>query len=81
MSVPALSAPVTVWSDDHLAAVVCICVVHIQLQLLPLIRFNDGEEVLALWTDQNQPTANLQSELLLGRKACTSFIKVSAPMM
>lgn len=81
MSVPALSTPVTVWSDDHLAAVVCVCVVHIQLQLLPLIGFDDGEEVLTLWTDHNQPTANLQSVLLLGRKARTSFIKVSAPMM
>lgn len=67
--IPSLSTPVTAWSDDHLAAVVCICAVHIQLQLFPFIRFNDGEEILTLLKEQRhragQPIANFQSELLL----------------
>lgn len=71
--IPALSAPVTVWSDDHLAAVVCVRVVHIQLQLLPLVGFNDGEQIFTLPTEQRhtagQPVANIKSTLLLICKA------------
>lgn len=45
---PALSSPGTVRCDDHLSAVVCVCVVHIQLQALPLVALYQREQVLWL---------------------------------
>ncbi len=84
--IPALSTPVTVWSDDHLATVVCICAVNIQLQLLPLVGFNDGEQIFTLVAEQRytagQPVANFKSTNLTTHlsEASTSFMTVSAPM-
>lgn len=46
---PALSAPAAVGGDEHLAAVVQVCAVHIQPQLLPLVLPQHGEEILILF--------------------------------
>lgn len=48
----ALSTPVRVWGDDHLAAVVYIRIVNVQLQLLSFMRFDEGEQVFALFGGQ-----------------------------
>lgn len=47
--VPALSAPATVGGDQHLAAVVQVRAVHVQLQLLSLRLPQHREEVLLLF--------------------------------
>lgn len=84
-AIPAPSTPVTVGSDDHLAAVVGVCAVHIQLQLFPFITFNNGEEILILSKKQRHPAgqrvSNFQSMSPLVCKASTSYINVSAPIM
>lgn len=53
--IPAASPPVTVGSDDHLVAVVGVCAVHVQLQLFPVVTFNNGEEILILLKEQRHP--------------------------
>lgn len=65
---PALSSPGTVRCDDHLSTVVCVCVVHIELQALPLVALYQREKVLRLqrfrerWTE----TGDTQSASLPG---------------
>lgn len=64
MCVPALSTPAAVGGDEHLAAVVCIRAVYVQLQLLPFAPLNYGEEILTLFEKQrrhpaDQPNSNL----------------------
>ncbi len=43
---PALSSPGTVRCDDHLSAVISVCVVHIELQAFPLVALYQREQVL-----------------------------------
>lgn len=59
-STPAVSTPATVGRDQHFAAVVHFCVVHIQLQLFALVLFHDGEQIIALEEEhrRNQPFAD-----------------------
>lgn len=59
-SAPAFSTPVTVGRDQHLAAVVRFRVVHVQLQLVALVLFHDGEQIIALEEEcgRNQPFAD-----------------------
>lgn len=47
--VPALTAPAAVGGDAHLAAVVQVRAVHVQLQLLPFMPPQHGEEILILF--------------------------------
>lgn len=47
--VPALTAPGAVGGDAHLAAVVQVRAVHVQLQLLPFMLPQHGEEILILF--------------------------------
>lgn len=67
--IPALSTPVAVWCDEHLTAVVCVRVVNIQLQFLPFIGFNEGEQIITLFKEErhtsDQPVATSKSTLLL----------------
>lgn len=53
ISVPALSTPVRVGSDEHLTTVVCVGVVHVQFQLFPIMGFNKGKQILALFREQS----------------------------
>lgn len=43
---PALSSPGTVGCDDHLSAVICVSVVHVELEAFPFVRLNQREQVL-----------------------------------
>lgn len=45
---PALPSPGAVRGDDHLSAVVCVCVINIQLQPLPFMGLYQGKQVLRL---------------------------------
>lgn len=59
--IPAVSAPVRVRGDDHLAAVVCICVVNVELQLLPFVRFDEREQVFVLSREEKyRPGIDMQ---------------------
>lgn len=49
---PAFSTPCRVWSDDHLPAVVCVRVVHIQLQRLSFMSLNKGKQIF--WLKSNE---------------------------
>lgn len=85
-SAPAFSTPVTVGRDQHLAAVARFRVVHVQLQLVALVLFHDGEQIIALEEERgwNQPLRRLfirMKYLLSPERVCTSFIKVSVPIM
>lgn len=42
----ALSSPGTVWRDDHLSAVIGVCVVYVELQAFPLMALYQREQVL-----------------------------------
>lgn len=44
--VPALASPGTVGHYDHLPAVVCVCVVDVELQALSLVALYQREQVL-----------------------------------
>jgi len=50
-----LSTPGTVRSDGDLPAVICLSVVHIQLEWSPLVRLYQAEQVLALVQDTVSP--------------------------
>lgn len=85
-SAPAFSAPATVGRDQHLAAVVRVRVVHVQLQLVAVVLFHGGEQTLALEEERgrNQPLRRLSigvKYLLWPGRARTSSIKVSVPIM
>lgn len=43
---PAVSPPGSVRGDDHLPAVIGVCVVHVELQALPLVTLYQREQVL-----------------------------------
>lgn len=84
-SIPAFSTPATVGRDQHLAAVVCVCAVHIHLQLLAFVLFHDGEQIFALEESTDginpSPTFTQLQYLPSSAWAWTCFITVSVPIM
>lgn len=52
-ALPALSAPGTVGSDDHLSAVIRVSVVHVELEAFPFVRLYQREQVLRLHRREN----------------------------
>lgn len=84
-AVPAFATPGTVGPDQHLAAVVRVRAVHVHLQLFAFVLFHDGEQILALEESTEEinpsPTSTRVKYLLSSAGACTSFIKVSDPIM
>lgn len=84
-TIPAFSPPGTVGCDQHLAAVVRVRVVHVHLQLSAFVLFHDGEQIFALEESADgvkpSPTLARLEYLLSSARACTSFIKVSEPIM